>query len=525
MAKNPTWIRSYLKLGKEAFDEYTLSVLRLIEKKYSEDYLVFLEELRKSFPKTTNIGKLAFDLTSKVKQSIKIIRDLRGWYGGRATKTEVQFLFSLLEEIEFGIKELAKQSGASQELRTVLENVYEQTNVSIEEIQKSHSKVRKAVAGVRASKRKKKESRKSSGIGRGILTGLMGTSAAGVTIGASRLPGKIYRGAKGAISSRRKSSLMDKLSTTAFPSDIREGETTAPVVAPTAANVDLTPSLYSFFNKQAFSAAWTREVLSSLRGLNADLGTKGTKGGLGAGLKGLLGGLALKDLVKPVLGAAAALGIVGVGVGGMRSFGKKQLGKETSQIGYEAQIDRLRAQQGAGPVARPTEFVQKRQGRVAFAKLLSGEKLSKEELSALWMQQKEYAGKALEKGKASVQKGVTSLTGIKFSGSPFKKAEIELSRTAERIVELREQNKVLAEALKEQLGVGKKSTPSSEDPYVKMDKTTREFMQKQMEAINRLDKSIDKLGQQRTRKEVLPIRKDDKYEEDTSRSWMNSNSM
>jgi hypothetical protein len=509
-----------MKLGREAFSEKTLSTLYLIERKYREDYLRFLNESIKMFPAGTPLGKVADDLKKKIKKSITLIQNVTGKYGGRATRKDIESLYSLLEEIEIGIKEFATTSGASQEFSKSLEVIEKETNVSLEQIRSTQSAIRKTVSKLQSSSKRKSGAGESTlgSFARSLATGYLGVSGMQLLRGTGRLATAPIRGMKGLGEGRFGRNLLEELSITSYPSSGVEGRGRAePAVAAGGIN------LFEFFDKQAYGAKWTADVTSTLHSIKAkldiDKGKGGLFGGLAEALKGKGGVIGLLKEFGLGLGVAgAAAGVTALALKGLGSKGERVEKENLDIFNKQAEVDRLRAQQGFSPIERSASEQQKVLGGVAFGKLFQGEKLSSEEWKALWEQQKRYAGRAFSKTKGIVQSAVGAMTGIRFGESSSKttQAEVDIEKSAQNILATRQATQ---EILNKQLGTSK---TAQIDPYAKMDELTRQFMKQNEEGLRKLNATVEKAVRKTTVKDALPLVKGSQFENDTSHMWMNS---
>lgn len=361
------WEDKLSKEGVSIFDEKTITNFVRIRDKYKRDYIPFLDALVRRVGK--KYSDSAKELRVSVQG---VISDIDVLATGKIPADGVEGLADRLHDnmgsIDRAFKFYRDEIEKNEALRKRFEATEKKTEVSFNELETAHTKIERAMTEDLKPERKgfleqlEKTSPKTYELGKGLLTGMTEAlfgplTGAGATV--FETGGDIYKSIREHQLEKKRKELATTL--TPMAKEMRQPElekvarkrrvgepleeATLGGVAKTSlggpvaamehaareeslatevrARVDRRPSgetsvrgsagssteaLFQFFNKRAYEARWTNDVLDALKKIRKETPT-GSVGGFGLLPSGLLPGL-LSAL--GVAGSAAGAGILGV---------------------------------------------------------------------------------------------------------------------------------------------------------------------------------------------------------------------
>jgi hypothetical protein len=316
---NYKWSKEYKKLGYSVFDSATISTLKKLREKLSKDYLTFISEVQKRVAGTKQEQKVAA-LKSKIKQAVRLLGITLGSEGLRATKEQLSSLFSLMTSIDSELSLLSMASSESTEVNQAVLQAQASTKVSLQNIQEAHKRSSKWMKSIKPSESARGVmSSAFSKAGKGALEGVV-YGALGYKTGA--LVGSIFSGSRGLfgqIREKRGARAQAELNEALVPLGTSERTYKGEEVS----------SLWSFFNKTAYRAEWTKELLHYIKyGRKVPYSAGESKSPTG---KSESGGIV--DKVTDVLAGAGLVGLTGGG-GGAKFLGKATLVGGAALIGW-----------------------------------------------------------------------------------------------------------------------------------------------------------------------------------------------
>ena len=345
--------KTYLKEGLLMFSDSSVAMFRAIQHKYAKEYAPFFFQLADAYGNNT----VSEGLANLGQASQQIVRDIGTVLKGTATKPDLDRLYENMDYInkqaEFYKKEIAKEPKETERLTKIEQG----SGVSLQELSKTHGIVRKQVEGLQAPgagfhplAAVQKYTPGVYEAGAGLLGGLAHATVgplADIGVGAFRAGRGIFRG----IRQRRIAGQQQRLGLGLTPlaqrtpegvlknirnltqktqlGNVFEGGAMLPqqhVRADRSTGIAIgagvgggmgVGALFTFFDKLAFKARWTRDVHDMLK-------KGGGKGGSGGMFGGLLGTLAK---MLPLL-----VGAIGVTMGAVDAF-KAVTGKTKEWFG------------------------------------------------------------------------------------------------------------------------------------------------------------------------------------------------
>jgi len=264
-----------------------LQSLRALQIKYSRDYLPFYEALSSAYKVGPN-KKAATEGVRKVNKIIVLLTNVI--QGGTITAQDVSALYTLVDELEENRQYFLDQASKVQALQTKLEKISEETGVSLEDLGVSPEVARKAVRrDVRAGRAqtisvlRRQFPQTRAGVSR-VLGGL-GAAVAGpftpllrMGLGAGRdifeFTGAVSRMLREA--RQRQFAAQFQPVAAGFPVEGLEQVLAARGLPPAVSAFrgvqqrrisldEQTRPLYHFFEKGAYRAKWTKELLQSMQ--------------------------------------------------------------------------------------------------------------------------------------------------------------------------------------------------------------------------------------------------------------------
>ena len=315
-------------------DQHSMQSMKVLNKKFGRDYLKFFTELSSLY--------IAGKNKKEIDKTIRLIEKVQGLLNdvieeGAISVPDSELLYNLVQQIEEQKKYFLEEVENVQALQEKVSKVEEGTGVSLEDLNVTREVARE---GVRQARRREKESTTSFlkrtaptayGMGASAVQAL-GVSTLGPFYGAAKAGLGLLKDAGGvrkSLSEKKESALEESLKTSLRPgggmSPDFEGAQTARTQPPPVSDfrgtatktVSLekqTEPLREFFDKGAYKAQWTRELLNASKEKSKGADGGGLLGGLGLGgltasFKGLGAGL------LPLIGKAGLLAALAVGVG------------------------------------------------------------------------------------------------------------------------------------------------------------------------------------------------------------------
>ena len=327
--------RKYQLSEALGIDQYNLRTLRALKTKLVRDYLTFFGTLSGLYQGTKQ-KKDINNSTIKVNQTIALIDSILE--GGVVGKKDVDKLLLLIDNINIDRDHFLQKASEVRAFSDRIARVAEETGISIEDLNITRDiaarvgmQTRKAQReGVTSSLRKTMPEmfRLGGGVARGVGTALVGPFApllGPMAAGVFGLGKGLVRG----IQRRREVGLAEQLRPVAGGISSAFGERISrargqesvvtgalsratgqePIIGRRRSQEDLVRPLMYFFDRKAYRAKWTKELLGKIKNL------EGGKGGLGGLFGGLFGGLAgkLKSLL-PIIGALGKIGALGAAI-------------------------------------------------------------------------------------------------------------------------------------------------------------------------------------------------------------------
>lgn len=291
----------------------SLQSLRAVSVKYTRDYLPFFEGLAKLY-KTGPNRKRSTETVNSVKRTIALIDSVVG--GGGLTSRDTQTLYELLQSVEDNRQYFIQQAKQNQALGARIEKVSEESGVGIEDLGVTPGIVRKAVrtdvqqARVQSLSGLGRQFSRTRALGGKVLGGV-GAAVAGPFQPLLRAGLGVGRDALGVVGSlskmlqeRRRTQFASALRPVAAGADIplleriQSARGTGPDLAGfqgvrqrKVSVEEQTRPLQKFFDKGAYRAKWTKDLLETMQGVSRE-----AKKDRGGGIT--------DDLVKKIVAAA-----------------------------------------------------------------------------------------------------------------------------------------------------------------------------------------------------------------------------
>jgi len=362
------WKSAYLQEGVLAFDLDTVRIIRNVRDVYSTRYINYLEGVMAAYPPDSPIHNVAAGLLDKVQLSIRLIGKLLAEGGVRATKSELKKMFDLTKTIAKDMKELSKALGQDpkykDEIMGLEEGLLSPSDMAksqkliherLKKVPKSPSLIRGVVRATAAG---------FFGLLGGLVSGpirkamydILGYSGAALVTGLLRAPVRFARVLGGSISGpmrrRRETQLQEFLSAGRMGTGAMRrlgvpsaaglvgglGEELMPSgIIPSGVGLgafrartrrqkeEATEPLFYFFDKRAYRARWTRELLQATK-----------VGGRGR----VVGGVESADFLDSLFGGAIGAALSGTLRNPLKTLGYVIAGITGTQI-IKAIMDRL----------------------------------------------------------------------------------------------------------------------------------------------------------------------------------------
>lgn len=260
----------------------SLSALRSIQKQLSEDYLQFFEGLRAAYPPNSDIYRRTDSVISRIKRSLRLFGRMMGAGGTSATQAELNELTKEVDAINKEKDALAKIARKDNELAGKISAVESKTGISEVDLSVSSSALEGAVEDRTSElKRQAKQAKRGSLLDqyqralagfyvmRGAFAPIFGPYAGAVT-GVLQSPivaRTLWEGIKAPFSYA--SGLFGRggdISSLGGGDDFG----LSPTASSTASSrypggFSISKGLFDFFNKPAFDAKWTKELLEAAK--------------------------------------------------------------------------------------------------------------------------------------------------------------------------------------------------------------------------------------------------------------------
>lgn len=283
------------------------SAVRGMQERLSSDYLLFFSLLRDSYEHGSPMHRHAENAIQRVQQSLRLTGRLLGAGGTEITPVEVENLESELRSLNQIRDHLSEQMAKDRQLAAQLYAIERQTGVSTGTLQMSADTARRAVDSKKEQQERSrlgavKFTAVASAIGHttirtmapflGPYAGPVGAAAAAVSPilgwgvrGGFQIGGAIKRKIGGMFGEREdESDYPSRAGGVSGASVMSLSQLRQPSLGFGHIAIDISRGLYDFFDKKAFDARWTKQLLKSTKGDpdREDIGLSSlfTKGGL-----------------------------------------------------------------------------------------------------------------------------------------------------------------------------------------------------------------------------------------------------
>lgn len=312
-------------------DQHNMQSMKALNKKFGRDYLKFFKELSSLYITGKN--------KSEIDKTIKLIEKVRGLLNdvieeGAISVPDSELLYDLVQQIEDQKKYFLEEVKNVKALQDKITKVEKGTGISLQDLNATREVARE---GVRQSRRRDKESASSFlkrtaptayGMGASAVQAL-GVSTLGPYYGAAKAGLGLIKdvgGVRKGLAEKKELGLEESLRNSLRPGggmpadleEIKSSRTRPPSVADFRGTGDRgasiekrTEPLNEFFDKGAYKASWTKELLGITKEKTKGAGMPGLGGlaGLASKFKSLGVGL------LPLVGKAGLLAALAVGVG------------------------------------------------------------------------------------------------------------------------------------------------------------------------------------------------------------------
>ena len=265
------------------------SAVRGMQERLSSDYLLFFSLLRDSYEHGSPMHRHAENAIQRVQQSLRLIGRLLGAGGTEITPVEVENLESELRSLNQIRDHLSEQIAKDRQLAAQLYAIERQTGVSTGTLQMSADTARRAVDSKKEQQERSrlgavKFTAVASAIGHttirtmapflGPYAGPVGAAAAAVSPilgwGVRRgfqIGGAIKRKIGGMFGEREdESDYPSRAGGVSGASVMSLSQLRQPSLGFGHIAIDISRGLYDFFDKKAFDARWTKQLLKSTKG-------------------------------------------------------------------------------------------------------------------------------------------------------------------------------------------------------------------------------------------------------------------
>jgi len=358
------WADEYTKKGSDLFGEEAIKSLRMVKKKYTQDYMSFFSQLDDMYAgmRMTQDRKQINQVISDLKEIGFIIDKLLTVKNVKEGNEDTGRLYELMDAVDSGFKYYSNPSNLSVPLQKRIQEVEKKSGVKVADIAKANQAIKGRVAESGSRLKRKEEPFYAEQISAlGDFLKPAATQLLGPFGNVAELGGKAIGGISGMLKKRREQKI--DLKRRAFAqSTLLAGEETpenfssayrnlaVEGIGPLRQNINMPrsyrrsapratlggltsafstsadrkqekmrqdstkKSLWNFFNKDAFRAKWTKELLSSVKGeftVDKFSAADVAKKGIGGVLKSFFAGLAGGTLVTKL--GALRTALVGVG--------------------------------------------------------------------------------------------------------------------------------------------------------------------------------------------------------------------
>lgn len=265
------------------------SAVRGMQERLSSDYLLFFSLLRDSYEHGSPMRRHAENAIQRVQQSLRLTGRLLGAGGTEITPVEVENLESELRSLNQIRDHLSEQMAKDRQLAAQLYAIERQTGVSTGTLQMSADTVRRAVDSKKEQQERSrlgaaKFAAVASTIGHttirtmapflGPYAGPVGAAAAAVSPilgwgvrGGFQIGGAIKRKIGGMFGEREdESDYPSRAGGVSGASVMSLSQLRQPSLGFGHIAIDISRGLYDFFDKKAFDARWTKQLLKSTKG-------------------------------------------------------------------------------------------------------------------------------------------------------------------------------------------------------------------------------------------------------------------
>lgn len=338
-------------------DKFSLRTLRAVHTKMNRDYLKFFGTLSKLYGASKQKREID-DTINLIKRTTGVLDAVIA--GGEISKEDADNLQSMISQIEERKQYFVEQSRSVKALQDRLDQVVRTTGLSIEDLNVTREIVSTGIAQARRAQREgvlpfmrrtmPGITELGRDIGFGAVTALAGpfTPILGVLKDIVTGIGGVGKGLLEKTRTAREYRGIGKIRPF-VPREQREGvipergrpaedQVIAGATFERARPVSEGMDLYSFFNKDAFRAKWTKQHLEAVK---ADVKDKKKASMLG-GLAGMFRGLG--TAIVPLIGKAGQLALLGAAV----VFTTKQLSRlKNAYTEYQGSLDKYAESQAA----------------------------------------------------------------------------------------------------------------------------------------------------------------------------------
>jgi hypothetical protein len=258
----------------------SLSALRSIQKQLSEDYLQFFEGLRAAYPPNSDIYRRTDSVISRIKRALRLFGRMMGAGGTSATQAELNELTKEVDAINKEKDALAKIARKDNELADKISAVESKTGISESDLSVSSSALEGAVEDRTSElKRQAKEAKRGSLLDQyqralagfyvmhGTFSPVLGPYAGAVTgiLQSPIVARTLWEGVKAPFSYVRGMFGGNDISSLGGGEDFGISPITSSAAASGySGGFSISRGLFDFFNKPAFDAKWTKELLRAV---------------------------------------------------------------------------------------------------------------------------------------------------------------------------------------------------------------------------------------------------------------------
>lgn len=357
----PGWTREYQDIGLAAIPPAIVDQLKLAQLRYGK-FADFFSSMTRFYEGRSGIAKRLVSAMEGARSASTYIGILLGSKGRTATPEEIENMYATMEKVDAEAKYIKQYAGESTRFSKILTETEKEVGVTLDQIEKTNSAMNQRLKNLgkmglgkmAASLKKNAPELYQTGIGLrdAVFNATLGPFAGMAKLGIGTAS-SLYKSYKERKLKKDQMKIMtgldpmmklhpeellrsvEKERMSGFnlregfrDSDIRGGRTAGTGTrfeADPTGNIrdafsskptdlkNMAMPLFTFFDKKAYDAKWTKEVIELLRKISKsslDISKKKGSGGSGGLLGGILGGMGLRAMIGPVI--ATALAVLGV---------------------------------------------------------------------------------------------------------------------------------------------------------------------------------------------------------------------